>query len=50
MEDNVTNRKTLLALINDQLAREEITPHWRVALVMKKLALMGYRIGSEDHV
>lgn len=46
----MTNRKILLALINDQLAREEIPQHWRVALVMKKLALMGYRIGGEDHV
>ena len=35
-------RKRLLRAIERQLRRPDIAQHWRVALVLMKLQLMGY--------
>jgi hypothetical protein len=35
-------RQRLLRAIERQLRRPDIAQHWRVALVLKKLQLMGY--------
>ena len=40
--ENIMNRNVMLGLIEKQLARKDILPHWRTALVVKKLMLMGY--------
>jgi hypothetical protein len=38
----MASRARLLEIINKQLALPDLNPHWRVALVLQKLEIMGY--------